>query len=206
MRRFGVCYKTNGEINVYLKYEAIDVIFIHPPRTSGTSIEYQIMKDLNIAEKHNVLSSYGKKAEDAFVFATIRNPYDILASKFKINWYNPQGYTKLSDEFSLEDTFLHWLKAFVSVSGSIHNHEKGNSLSDYLDGRVDFYIRHENRKHHIDILNEEFSKREIPLHIDHNVKIANSYDKQYRDFYNEEAKEIATEFYKEDLDRFDYQF
>lgn len=183
-----------------------NLVFIHPPRTGGTSIEYQLSGKLDYRGKHESKEYYDQYLTESFVFATIRNPFDILVSKYKIGWYGSGETDKDIGEETTQVKFLHWLKMFVSKNGKINEHEKGNSLCDYIPDKIDHIIRHENREENLKELNNIFREKNIKLELDSSVKVANSYDADYRKFYNEESQEIATNFYSQDLERFNYAF
>jgi len=183
------------------------IVFVHPPRTSGTSIEVQLQHGLDFPHKHESTDYYEQILEDSFSFGTIRNPFDILVSKYKIGWYESgKTNSELDEKSSLQDKFLHWLKYFISINGRVHAHEKENSLSEYFKKDLDFYIKYETRHDDLCALNKIFEENNIPINLKSEFIVANSYTANYKDFYNEEAIDLASSFYENDLRRFNYAF
>jgi len=184
----------------------LNIIFIHPPRTGGTSIESQIIGKLDFPTKHVRASYYPDEMwKNSFSFATVRNPFDILVSRYKTRWYAGESGIFDGDYIDDKNLFLRWLIVFLYEGGHQPN-EHGKFLIEYLDRDVDLIIRHENRKDDIVRLNEVFKEKNINLQINSDIHISKFDGSDYRDYYNEDAIKIASEFYQTDLEKFNYKF
>ena len=184
-------------------------IFVHPPRTGGTSIETSFIPSSweETQTKHLPASSYGDHVlNKSFVFATIRNPFDIIVSKYRTGWYSP--FIKYDDPIDdVKLSFSLWLSHYVSGNCPTHN-EYGSMLVDYLDRSVDFIIRYESRDNDINNMSRIFTKfMNIHVNIDTKIHESNTFDgKHYSEYYNDNSKRLAENFCKEDLETFNYDF
>jgi hypothetical protein len=172
-----------------------NLIFIHPPRCGGTSIESSFGWQ-NESEKHLSASSIRKKIGEkqwaqSFKFAVIRNPFDRV-----ISMYHARCYRKFRKGVEFET-----LEKFLSFVPRVPT-EEGIQCSDFINEDIDFIIRHENRDRGIDRLHEEFG-----IKIDKNINIrqTNRY-KDYKIYHNENTVKLVKLKFKEDIERFGYEF
>jgi len=178
-------------------------IFIHIPRTGGSSISRQLGKysDQN-TKKHWNASDYVEYLtqpvfDSYFKFTFIRNPWDIMVSKYVSDWYSRIGY--LSGK-----SFSYFLDTF-----RVPNHEHGDTFFDYFSlDSLDFVGRYESRS---DCL-KQISKK-INFDIDTNLVVGDRgvllAKKQYRDyriFYDDASRDFVYRKYKKELDTFKYSF
>lgn len=192
---------------------AENFIFIHIPRTGGTSLERLLLSIEGVASWENlddkkiVDSRLGKhkhlrassvraivgeeKWRSTFKFSVVRNPFEKVISHFHQPYYrriNALGGASLED-------FLH---AYQPAP-----HEEGLTCADYLDEEIDQIIRYENYNEEVFRLFGNFGV--TPGQID--TRIGNSRpDASYRDYYNAETRAMVERIYAEDLRRFDYRF
>lgn len=186
-------------------------IFIHPPRTGGTSIENSFKENSweEKVAKHLPLSVYNDILSESFTFATIRNPFDILVSKYRTQWYvpldDPTFYSKNQDNIKL--SFSLWLTHYVNGNCPSYN-EPSFLLSDYLDGPIDFLIRYESRTE--DIINlQRTTKKLINLNFDIDLNRHDSNTSKgmhYSEYYTDSSRKIAESLVEEDLVKFNYTF
>lgn len=181
------------------------VIFVHIPRTSGTSIE-SFMKDhtprYKGIEKHsNALQIYesigSKKWNSYFKFSITRNPYDMVISLYKSGAFRNIGY---STGKSLK-YFLNHYKPW--------GWEHGTTCSDYLNRHdLDHIGEFNDRDKTIDIINQKTGlsiKKSLRL-----CPVQSSFKglrkKHYSEYYDDETREIVSKKYAEDIERFKYKF
>lgn len=187
------------------------IIFIHIPKTAGTTISSVIRKSLRdqtcITGGKNTEWNYHTSAlefknkvhnfNDYFKFTFVRNPYDRLYSWCSMLFQKSfkQGVTK--------EKFKHWLlKGNTSFSNNRLqerpqlywiNDENGNSL-------IDFIGKFENLQHDFnklcDILNIKIST--LP------TMRTSIRSKNYSDFYDHEMIGFVKHYHKKDLEEFNY--
>jgi len=122
-----------------------------------------------------------------YKFTTIRNPWDRVVSTY----FFVKQFTKSFRDTIVEDinTFFHKIENFVLDSN-------GKLL-------VDDIFKVENLNDDINII---FEKIGISVEID-SVPIINTINhKPYREYYNKETKNIITEYYKTEIEEFNYDF
>ena len=181
-------------------------LFVHIPRTSGTSIETQFQYDekkegnkhWNLNDWKNYLDS--DTFESYFKFAFVRNPWDIVISKyFDRGWYSSpvhgRGgqigyYSRRSLKFFLE----HYQPAA---------HEHGDGLLDYFDPEQMYFIgRFENRAQDL-----EYICKKIGININKNrAARSRKCKKHHARYYDDETRKIVAEKYAKDIEHFGYKF
>jgi chondroitin 4-sulfotransferase 11 len=180
-------------------------VFIHINKTAGTSIVDVIgkpfRKHLTVKDVINVIGQ--QKWDEAYTFTVIRNPWDKVVSQYKhAIKMNSNNMAKKSIEFKdwvactygePKDPFYYgraqmffpqveWLKNF---QGKID---------------VDKIIRFENLNEGI---NEVFNTLAIDSDLPH---LNETHKTNYRDFYDNESKQIISEWFHEDIQVFEYTF
>ena len=194
-------------------------IYIHLPKTGGTSIchalskfatedykvhdgklkkkdtAYRLYIDGKHFNKHELLVEVKNRLEgsfynNAFKFTCVRNPYERVIShyfwKFETNEFNRK---KFIDFFSgKKKNNTHWgsQKRSVTIENKVE---------------MDYIIKMEN-------IQEDFNEVCSQLNIDkiilpHKNKTNHSH---YREYYNDNMKNLVTEWYKEDIEFFKYNF
>jgi len=172
------------------------VVFVHIPRTAGTSIESSLIrvpdehKHLRASQLKNIV---GEAWEDAYKFTFIRNPFDRVISLFHAPYY--RDINILSDKslaFFLDNYFLPvW--------------EHGFTQHDYLDCSIDDIFFFEKSRQEFDRLNIKLSP--FGAKIDHSIRLrSNNRQAGYRDFYNSSTRKTVEVLYEEDFTRFGYDF
>jgi hypothetical protein len=193
-------------------------IFVHIPKTGGTSIEKLFNNSFYGWDKkhclwkqhcsiHQMQSVYGIDIDNYYKFSIVRNPWDRAVSDYK--WW-----TRASSpffDFLKNTTFEDYLL--------IRNgYEKINHLNDSA-GRADhFYaqysfieidgancmnriIRFENLQKDFNIVCDEISLRKQQLPHTNKTK-----HKHYTEYYDDKTREIAAERYAKDIEYFGYKF
>jgi chondroitin 4-sulfotransferase 11 len=172
-------------------------IFIHIPRTGGTSIEKLLDNSIERG-KHESLFSLEKKVDISsfFKFSFIRNPWDITISKYVAPYY--RKINKLSNK-----SFLYFLENYFPAPN-----EEGDSFHDYFDpSKLDFIGRFETREADLVYISDK-----IGIELDPNFSVKakemqkTRSKKHYTEYYNEETKQIVAEKYAKDIEYFGYEF
>ena len=114
-------------------------IFIHIPRTGGSSIEQCITGDearkLNTMngreQKHNNLFEYKETMNretfnEYFKFTFVRNPWDVMISKYVAPWYGRKHGGEIGQKAGKS------LKYFLEHY-NYPEHEHGDTFFDYFD-------------------------------------------------------------------------
>ena len=182
-------------------------IFVHIPRTGGTSIATQLGQN-NKADKHRNLYQYKKELEKEifnqyFKFTFVRNPWDVIISKYLADWYNNKkcgGRIGNSSGKSLK---------FFLETYTIPDHESGDTFSDFFCKKeIDFVGKYENREDHLNFVSENIGfKINLNIHIgDHNKKNFSKKTKHYTEYYDDETRQIVAEKYAKDIEYFGYEF
>mgnify|MGYP003626891996 CR=1 FL=1 len=179
--------------------EANKLIFIHPPRCSGTSIEESMLNGKLVpdSEKHLNAKQIKDIVKDEwnsyFKFSIVRNPWDRVISMYHSRHYALQGsgkYAGRSLKYFLENlTTPKW--------------EYGLQCSDYINLSLDFIIKFENRQQDIETLNNKYN-----LFIDNNIVARKNKGRHadYKKYYNKETIKRVSEMFSEDIKQFNYKY
>lgn len=187
-------------------------IFIHIPRTAGTSIERSIIPEWTWTdfkkEKHILASTakflYKDYWNDYFKFSFVRNPWDRMLSMSKYGDF--YGCKVENDKINIDQYMQKYSRIEIDPrsKSAIENVEpiKNAVYLNILNEELDFIGRFEN-------LQEDYSKvcsiinckNEIK-HIEPNQKKF----KHYTEYYNDETREIVAEKYAKDVEYFGYEF
>ena len=202
--------------NYFFPFEAyqkrLKCIFIHIPKTAGTSILKALGKN-NGGRNH--LSWYvyytarQNYFERFFKFAFVRNPWDRAYSSYKYlrNGGNKQGDIELSNLLSQFDSFDDFVIRGLE-KGHFRSHLLFLPQSNFIAGpngklMIDFVGRFENIEADFNIIAKKLGLK--PILPKENVTISKT--KCYKHAYNNSKSiNIINEIYKEDIINFDYIF
>lgn len=175
------------------------IIFIHVPRTSGTSIEQFLLKNRPVPDgiKHLRASQLHKMIGPAawneyFKFSVIRNPWDKVISHYHQPYYG-----------SINSLSGNNLKSFLQKYKPAP-WEHGWQCSDFIDKDLDLIIRFEDRDAGLKKLESQAG-----VYVDKNVHhkaTSQRRTREYKDYYDDETREIVAHRYKDDIERFGYTF
>jgi chondroitin 4-sulfotransferase 11 len=172
-------------------------IFIHIPRTGGTSIDYLLGKK-DEEGKHESLFSLEKKVDISsfFKFSFIRNPWDITISKYLTPYY--RKINKLSNK-----SLLHFLENYFPAPN-----DAGDSFYDYFDpSKMDFIGRFETREKDLDYISNKIGIQLDPKFSVKSKEIQRARSKKhYTEYYDDETRAIVAEKYARDIEYFGYKF
>ena len=181
-------------------------IFIHVPKTAGSSITHVIAKYCETAvkfdkkgdairtDKHQSAFTYIEKHgrewwNSFFSFAVVRNPWDRVVSNY----------------FYLKDTKNPSIEKFSNVHDWVMNDLKCWPASNYICKKrkvlVSKVLRYEN-------LNQEFAEttKLLGLNVPPLERLNTSERGDYQKYYNTESRKKVAEIFVNDIKLFNYKF
>lgn len=172
-----------------------DFCFVHIPKCAGTSIS----TILNIQPTHTKASRFDSSC---FCFSFVRNPWDRCLSAYI--YLKNGGINKNDEKDSAEYIAGLSFEQFITSK----NFEKAVKLQQhfrtccyYLDREIDFIGRFESLEKDFKILCNKINIKHEPLSL-----INASKHKHYRNYYNNKTIEIVYKNYRQDIERFKYEF
>ena len=192
--------------NAYFPYfDQTKTIFVHIPKTAGTSISQALYKE---QPKHHPLKIYknldSERFENYFKFAFVRSPYDRLYSTYRYarKISHPVYRGPLSD-IAKYDSFEQFVFEWCDRQ-KISEHYFLKAQVDYLSLGgdsidVDFVGKFEN-------LQEDFNRLCKLIGIDATLPVSNvsTSDSERKSAYTTEMKNKISDIYKLDFELFDY--
>lgn len=199
-------------------------IFFHLSKVAGSSINNALRKyaDIPFDRLYNYMFDYlgeqrllglyerhirpwdlkkkldNHKFDTYFKFAFVRNPWDWHVSAYHYNFYDSNAiWHSIVKEKSFEE-YLEWVVQNIEQVGA----NQYGFLAD-PDGNllVDFVGKFEN-------LDEDFERICGHLNIKENLPRKNTSKREldYRKYYTAVSKELVSEYFKKDIDFFQYTF
>lgn len=175
-------------------------IFIHTPKTAGTSIK-KFIEGFSIRGDHKNWELEKNIAGDLwdqyFKFAIVRNPWDWIYSIY--SFYKMGTSVSLVDENVLPNTFEEFvldLDKYLDILGI--NYTQSHFIGDELD----FIGKFENLGEDFKIICEKLGLGDVPLG---KVRVSRR-KKNYQEVYNDEMIEIVRNKFVKDIERFGYEF
>ena len=193
-------------------------IFIHIPKTGGTSITKALMpflgiKDLTGKDSHEDPLYHHRTAQEIkkivgekiwnsyFKFAVVRNPWDLMVSEF--HYFKNTPYLK-----NIVPKYDEKIKNYSTFRTFIEAEEK-NTEKPYLK-----YILDENGKNMVDYvatlenIDSDFEKiiQRIGLRGLKMIHDNQSEHKHYSNYYDNKTKLIVEKLFKNEIKKFDYKF
>ena len=182
-------------------------LFIHIPRTGGSSIESQFnYKENKEKNKHRNLNDWKKTLDretfdDYFKFGFVRNPWECMISKYKDVWFTGKYAGGPIGERAGKS-----LKYFLDHYKT-PTHESGETFHDYFDPeQMNFIGRFENRENDLNYISTQIGVNINTKHHVRKVQARNKNKKHYTEYYDEETKQIVAEKYARDIEYFGYKF
>ncbi|MFC5050690.1 sulfotransferase family protein [Rubritalea spongiae] len=195
-------------------YKDTNSVYIHIPKTAGTSIASAIYKDKGVGHGHYPYYEFLREDEglynSSFKFAFVRDPWDRLVSAY-YHLSSPPSWvadrTKLvseyinarADDFS---EFVRLLSVDKRMQRWVHMEPQSKFVLHEGEVMVDFIGRFEN-------LEEDVIKVAKALNLN-DVKVPHvnkSKDRaHYSIFYDQYAIDFVRDFYAQDIDVFEYDY
>jgi hypothetical protein len=173
-----------------------NIIFVHVPRCSGTSIEDSLLNGnlVDDREKHwnarMVKDQVGALWDSCFKFSIVRNPLDRVASLY-VTPEPPFSSYNLNAGFSMAEFLVEYKPA---------PWEHGFSCSDYINEDLDMVIKYEDREEGLRKVNAAISR--YGLQIDGSVVRRDHPNKgHYSDYYDESTIAVVKTLFKDDFER-----
>lgn len=172
----------------------LKTIFIHTPRTGGTSIETALVgnnwwkiepktKHIDCTEAKRVYAEYWS---EYLKFAVVRNPWDWMVSLY---YSHNRGKEKTWGEF-------------VNNPGLFAHEQSTIIQSEIIGDEIDFILRFET-------LQEDFRQLCTKLAIDRklpHIQLSEVPYSHYSSCYDAEQKRAVAEIFKADVERFNYSY
>ena len=190
-------------------------IFIHIPKNAGTSVKEALGLGRKVVHLpwHYYLVGHHTKWKSYLKFAVVRNPWDRIISsysfaKMEYSYYHTSQRLHPDHLLLRDKTFAECCTILRDEKNLLKNPSwapQHSWISDMEDRKtmlmVDRILRYEH-------LEDDFSGLCKELGIEHrNLPRINTSDHtDFRQFYNEEIKEIVRNFYAEDIRLFHYAF
>jgi chondroitin 4-sulfotransferase 11 len=176
-------------------------VFVHIPKTSGTSIKNTLggfSTNLGYHERPKQIKRIAPKEwEEYFKFTFVRNPYDRLYSIY--SYYKMGQRVTLVDPSILPDTF----EGFVlDLDTNLTKLGLNYNQLDFLEEDVDYVGKYETLQESFDEICGKLGVEGKQLNHDRKSNRKNN----YKDVYTEEMIKITSEYFKRDIETFNYTF
>ena len=191
-------------------------VFLHPPKTGGTSIESVLRGAPRAA--HFTHKQYKQRIEGKpyFFFATVRNPFARVVSEYfwstntAHKWPDPE-YKKFFKGLSFKE-FVHKFYsleykdvAWCMTKFFFEHHHKAHRMSqaEFLRpaSEVNLIIKCEELQAGFDKVCAAIGRPKVKLPCRNKTK-----HDHYSTYYDPELVDFVSNLYKEDLETFDYSF
>lgn len=193
-------------------HDEFSCIFIHIPKTAGTSVERAIFKTEHWLVGHRKALDYVRVDEEKFhsyfSFAFIRNPFDRMVSAF--HYLKQGGGNAIDKNFAdehLKDCFD--FRSFILALKNDTFKEKILAWMHFVPQYI--YVCDEDKNVLVDFLGkfenleEDFSKLLRILNRKESLSKANkSKHLSFEKYYDKTAFAVVKELYKDDFELFDY--
>jgi hypothetical protein len=215
-----------------LHFTAANATFIHIPKNAGNSLEkWALDNNIEFEDKFNHCTASQAKTlwnDLGYVFSFVRNPFSRTVSIF--HYLGQHAEQKILSKRSIDilddiktvklykKGFDYWLncmydyhmqknrefneKLIISMENGMSFWPRRAAQNFWLNDKIDLIIKVEN-------LDKEFYKVKEILNSSSNIPleyINTSTHHHYTEYYNDQNKRIIEDMFKEDLDRFNYNF
>ncbi len=188
----------------------LKTLFVHIPKTGGTSIQVFLDKTDYVMYGHKRLTrEKGREYGNHFKFTFVRNPWSRIASGYIHAANSETGFRARRKLEVFTGGFKKFLNILCGRGEFPHSHiahMRNKQLIYFLDRgieTVDYIGRHET-------LRRDFSQ--VLRHVGYDRPIGELgkeryyIDYDYRDLYDEEAKKMVAKYYEEEIDYLKYTF
>lgn len=200
--------------------DSLNLIFVHIPKNAGTTIDNTFFgEERGKFSGHHKWGTYKTKVSDKWdnytTFSIVRNPWDrvvssyVYARKDESYWHsaiNPEQ-SRMGKHFDYDTLKDKSFSEAVEMIDDLEHQSWGSQYpyicDDEKNTKVDYVLRMEN-------LNSELENMfsEEGVEVKYNMKKENvtREEKDYREWYNGETKKKVKNYYKTDIELFDYSF
>lgn len=196
-------------------------IFIHIPRTAGTSIEYAIQGNdqwnISRRRKHLIASTakkiYKEYWDDYFKFAFVRNPWSRMISLCKYGNFHPREYNRtygcdIQSGILNIGTYSEKFPTGYEIDPRTYSADDKfkpaipNAIySNILNEELNFIGKFETLKSDCEFISEKIKKKIIL-----SKKQETSNHQHYTKYYTKEIKDDIHKMFEYDINRFDYRY
>lgn len=190
-------------------------IFVHIPRTAGSSIEKMICgKDWwneDRGKTKHITANTAKKIyseywDEYFKFSFVRNPWSRMVSLSK--WPDFYGCKVKDGKINVDEYIKKYYPQEIDPrSRSAKNKDpepiENSIYLNILNEEIDYIGRFENLKNDITYVCEKIQLKNKPLPHSQKSKLKTS---NYQKFYDEESASKVKNIYEKDIERFGYSF
>jgi GR25 family glycosyltransferase involved in LPS biosynthesis len=172
-------------------------IFIHIPRTGGTSIEkalteadwWKVEKKTKHLDWKTAKNLYKDNWEGYFKFTVVRNPWDWMVSLFRSH----RGRRRKQKTW----------KQYLSNPTLVAHEQNAAVQSEIIGDEMDFVLKFENLQNDFNTLLDKLGVKNITLpHSNQRI----GYHQYYTSYYNDETKQIVAKMHAKDIKKFSYTF
>lgn len=211
----------------YIIKKDIPIVFIHIPKTAGASVINSFSEpSLVIPNKNTKNKNYHSTIKDLEIFSensnhwkftVVRNPWHRVVSwytfrkrilELSVKRFNKKlpvkkvenNFTKISTELNyMNKDFNLWLQTYIEQPWDFTWFSLAHDQYTWLEGssKIDKVFKFETLKQDF----EKYFKVNLPHK---NKSKNNSFD--WRSLYNQKGIDIIKEYYKRDIELFDYSF
>lgn len=185
-------------------------VFFHIPKAGGTSLKSNHVNIPGLVYVgHKPVADHPLEITNLkiFKFTITRNPYDRLLSAYSYltsgngNDHDTAFGKKLSSDFNcFVKTQLHEKMTAPSEEREMENMHLF-SMSFWINGEIDFAGKLENYQADLNYICDKIGATHVQIPYTNSSK-----HKHYTECYDDESREIVREVYKEDFERFNYEW
>jgi len=188
-----------------------NLIFLHIPRTAGTSIADWLLSNKGNShyaqwETHPKLSTVLENRIPCTSFTVVRNPWDRMISLYfymrNISINKNSNWIKMNNiTHNTIPSFEEWV---CNIDDRLMPEEywfkESTPQVDWIDREIDIIIRYENLKEDFIKIQQEFKTAiELPY-------LNSSGRSDYADYYNDSTKKLVGKIFEADIDEWKYSF
>lgn len=191
-----------------------ELIFLHIPKNAGTAITDSPNMEFQLIGHHLptfYMSNFNKEWNSFLKFAVVRNPFDRAVSNYEYGrmaesyWHSKTGKAQYGEHPDFENLSKMSFKETIKTlhdNKDLLKHQGWGLQSDYV------YVNDNMVLDKIFKLEDINTNNDFKLIIP-NLQMKNKSDKEfnsYRDYYDDETKELVSEIYSKDIINFNYEF